>query len=76
MVMQVLQKTQTIVRYQKHNGRVYYGMIEDDQILQLLSSNFTEVINNELKYDGVRVKYSDVKILEPVTLSGHWDHGL
>lgn len=66
--MLVLQKTQTIVRYQKNNGKVYYGLVEDDEILEL-SSNFTEVINNEPKYDGIRVKYNDVKILEPVAPS-------
>ena len=27
------------------------------------------MLNNELKYDGVRVKYSDVEILAPVTPS-------
>ena len=66
--MPVLQKTQTIVRYQNHNGKVYYGIVEDDEILQL-SSTFTEIVNNELKYDGVRVKYGNVKILEPVAPS-------
>ncbi|BAU28776.1 2-keto-4-pentenoate hydratase/2-oxohepta-3-ene-1,7-dioic acid hydratase in catechol pathway [Aneurinibacillus soli] len=68
MVMQVIRKTQTIVRYQNHDSKVYYGIVEDDEILQL-SSNFTEIANNQLKYDGVRVKYSDVKILEPVVPS-------
>ena len=63
--MQVLQKTQTIVRYQRHNREVYYGIVEDDEIVQL-SSNFTEIVNDKLKYDGSRVKYNDVKILEPV----------
>ncbi|MDH2363385.1 fumarylacetoacetate hydrolase family protein [Priestia megaterium] len=63
--MQVLQKTQTIVRYQRHNREVYYGIVEDDEIVQL-SSNFTEIVNDELKYDGSRVRYNDVKILEPV----------
>ncbi|MCM3186484.1 fumarylacetoacetate hydrolase family protein [Priestia megaterium] len=63
--MQVLQKTQTIVRYQRHNKKVYYGIVEDDEIVQL-SSNFNEIVNDELKYDGLRVKYNDVKILEPV----------
>jgi 2-keto-4-pentenoate hydratase/2-oxohepta-3-ene-1,7-dioic acid hydratase in catechol pathway len=63
--MQVLQKTQTIVRYQRHNRKVYYGIVEDDEIVQL-SSNFTEIVNDELKYDGLRVRYNDVKILEPV----------
>lgn len=65
MSMQVLQKTQTIVRYQRHNKKVYYGIVEDDEIVQL-SSNFNEIVNDELKYDGSRVKYNDVKILEPV----------
>jgi 2-keto-4-pentenoate hydratase/2-oxohepta-3-ene-1,7-dioic acid hydratase in catechol pathway len=64
-LMQVLEKTMTIVRYQNEIGKVYYGIVEDDVILQL-SSNFTEIVNNELKFDGVRVKYNDVKILEPV----------
>ncbi|WP_134702272.1 fumarylacetoacetate hydrolase family protein [Ammoniphilus sp. YIM 78166] len=63
--MQVLQKTQKIVRYQNQQNQVFYGIVEDDVILQL-SSNFNEIINKELKYDGVKVKYSDVKILEPV----------
>lgn len=66
--MQVLQKTQTIVRYQKDNGNVYYGVLEDDEILQL-SSNFTDLVNDEYKYDGERVKYCHVNILEPVVPS-------
>ncbi|MED4225164.1 fumarylacetoacetate hydrolase family protein, partial [Neobacillus cucumis] len=68
MGMQVLQKTQTIVRYQKHNGKVLYGIVEDDEILQL-SSSFTEIVNNKLIFDGVRLKFNDVKILEPVSPS-------
>jgi 2-keto-4-pentenoate hydratase/2-oxohepta-3-ene-1,7-dioic acid hydratase in catechol pathway len=68
MVMQVVQKTQTVVRFQKQNGNIFYGIVEDDEILQL-SNDFTEIVNNELKYDGVRLKYSDVKILEPVSPS-------
>jgi 2-keto-4-pentenoate hydratase/2-oxohepta-3-ene-1,7-dioic acid hydratase in catechol pathway len=63
--MHVAQKTQMIVRYQKHNSEIYYGIVENDEILQL-SSDFTEILNNELKFDGERVKYEDVKILEPV----------
>ncbi|MEW9667287.1 fumarylacetoacetate hydrolase family protein [Ammoniphilus sp. 3BR4] len=65
--MQVLQKTKTqkIVRYQNQNGKIYYGIVEDDVILQL-SSNFSELVNEEVKYDGVKVSYSEVKILEPV----------
>ncbi|HWL25291.1 MAG TPA: fumarylacetoacetate hydrolase family protein [Ureibacillus sp.] len=65
--MKTLQKVQTIVRYQNHD-KVFYGIVEDDEIIQL-SSDFTEIVNNQLKYDNVRVKYSDVKILEPVTPS-------
>lgn len=68
MVMQLLQKTQTLVRYQNLSGKIYYGMVESDEILQL-SSSFTEIVNNELYYDGIKVKFSDVKILEPVAPS-------
>ncbi|GMA65591.1 fumarylacetoacetate hydrolase family protein (plasmid) [Alicyclobacillus fastidiosus] len=66
--MKVLQKTQKIIRYQRNDGTIHYGIIEDDEIVQL-SSDFSELVNNELKYDGVRAKYSDVKILEPVVPS-------
>ncbi|GIO08581.1 hypothetical protein J31TS6_46090 [Brevibacillus reuszeri] len=66
--MLVLQKTQTIVRYQNEYGEIYYGIVDGDEILQL-SSSFNEIVNNELKYDGVRVRYADVKILEPVVPS-------
>ena len=65
---QVLQKAQTIVRYQKDNGIVYYGVVEEDEILQL-SSNFTDIVNHKYEYDGERVKYCDVRILEPVVPS-------
>lgn len=68
MAMKVLQKTQTIVRYQKHDGKINYGIVKDDEILQL-SSEITEILNNELKYDGVKHNYNDVKILEPVSPS-------
>ncbi|MBM7650720.1 fumarylacetoacetate hydrolase family protein [Neobacillus cucumis] len=68
MVMQVLQKTQSIVRYQTSKGSIFYGIVEDDEILQL-SSTFTEIVNNEIKFDGVRVNYHDVKILVPVVPS-------
>ncbi|MFB3163887.1 fumarylacetoacetate hydrolase family protein [Neobacillus sp. 179-J 1A1 HS] len=65
MSMKVLQRTQTIVRYQNIYGDVYYGIVEDGEILQL-SSTFNEIINNELKFDDIRVKVEDVKLLEPV----------
>ncbi|MBG9812797.1 fumarylacetoacetate hydrolase [Bacillus endophyticus] len=63
--MHVLQKTQKIVRYQNQNGKVYYGIDEDEVILQL-SSNFTELVSRQIKYDGIEIKYKDVKVLEPV----------
>lgn len=66
--MKTLQKTQMIVRYQNHSGNIFYGVVEKDEILQL-SSNFEDIVNNEFKYDGERVRYSDVKILEPVVPS-------
>jgi hypothetical protein len=30
--MHVLQKTQSIVRHLKHNRKVYYGIVDDDEI--------------------------------------------
>jgi len=63
--MQVLRKTQTIVRYQNDQGKVYYGMVDGEEIHQL-SSDFNEIANHELNYDGVKVNYHEVKILEPV----------
>lgn len=65
MTMKLLQRTQTIVRYQNIFGEVYYGIVADGEILQL-SSDFNDIINNELKFDGVKVNVEDVKILEPV----------
>lgn len=44
--MKILEKTQNIVRYQHHNGKIYYGIVEGDEVLQL-SSNFIEIVNNE-----------------------------
>jgi len=66
--MQVLQKTQTIVRYLNDNGNIYYGIVDGDEILQL-SSDFTEIVTDNLKFDGVKVQYNQVKILEPVAPS-------
>jgi 2-keto-4-pentenoate hydratase/2-oxohepta-3-ene-1,7-dioic acid hydratase in catechol pathway len=67
--MKVLQKTKTIVRYQRCDGNAYYGIVEDDEIVQLSSSTLAEVLINDLKLDGERLKYNDVKILEPVVPS-------
>lgn len=67
--MQVLQKSQIIVRYQKLDGNVFYGRVEGNEILQL-SKDFIDVVNNEFENnDGERINYSDVKILEPVVPS-------
>ena len=63
--MKVLQGTQKLARYQNQHGKVSYGIVENGEILQL-SSSFNEIINHELKFDGVRIKVEDVKILEPV----------
>ncbi|GGE35037.1 hypothetical protein GCM10011391_12170 [Pullulanibacillus camelliae] len=68
MGTQLLQKTKKIVRYQKHNGKISYGIVEDDEILQL-SNNFTEIPSGNFKYEDVKVKFRDVKILEPVVPS-------
>lgn len=65
MKMNFLKRTQKIVRYQNQNGNEYFGIVEDEEILQL-SGDFSEIINKELKFDGVRVKVEDVKILQPV----------
>ena len=67
---------QKIVRYLNPDDQIYYGIVEGEEVLQL-TSNFTELINDELKFDGLKFKYKDVKILEPVvpskslTLAGH-----
>ncbi|MDQ0427186.1 2-keto-4-pentenoate hydratase/2-oxohepta-3-ene-1,7-dioic acid hydratase in catechol pathway [Planomicrobium stackebrandtii] len=66
--MQILQKTQKIVRYQAPNSKRYYGVVEGDVVLQS-SSDFTEIVNNEIKFDGIKHKHSDIKILEPVSPS-------
>lgn len=63
--MQVLQKTQKIVRYQDQLSQIHYGIVEGEFISQL-TSTFIDLVNKDLKYDGVKVKYTDVKILEPV----------
>ncbi|WP_242634633.1 fumarylacetoacetate hydrolase family protein [Bacillus timonensis] len=65
MSMRLLQKTQTIVRYQNQNNQVYYGIVEDDEILQL-SSHFDDIISGKFTFDSIKVKVKDVKILEPV----------
>jgi 2-keto-4-pentenoate hydratase/2-oxohepta-3-ene-1,7-dioic acid hydratase in catechol pathway len=66
--MKVLQKTQTIVRYQNPVGKIHYGVIEDGEILQL-SGEFTDIISNPQKFDGVKMKLDDVRLLEPVVPS-------
>lgn len=66
--MQVLQKTKTVVRYQDCDSNIHYGILENNEIFQL-SSDFTDIVNDELTYDGIRFKFDDVKILEPVVPS-------
>ncbi|MFZ4453447.1 Rv2993c-like domain-containing protein [Salibacterium aidingense] len=58
-----------MVRYQ-YQGKEYYGIVEEDEIIQL-SSYFIEIINNDLKINknNKRLKYNEVKILEPVKTS-------
>lgn len=63
--MKSQQKTQKFVRYQHPNNNIYYGILDGNEIIQL-SSNFNEIVNDELKYDGIILKYNEVKILEPV----------
>ncbi|GAB4074167.1 fumarylacetoacetate hydrolase family protein [Barrientosiimonas marina] len=63
--MQTTEETQRIVRYQQHNGQVYYGILENGDIEQL-TSDFTDIVNDDLNYDGTSVKYENVTILEPV----------
>lgn len=57
-----------LVRYKENDGNIFYGTIEDDSILQL-DSDFNSILKNKFKYEGSKVKYKDVKILEPVTPS-------
>lgn len=64
----MLEKTQKIIRYRSQDGQVHYGTVEDNEIRQS-SSDFTEIISNQLKYDGVRIKLNEVDILEPVVPS-------
>jgi len=63
-----MQAMQKIVRYQNKGGQIYYGIAEDDRILQI-SSHFDELVNDSVKDQGMYVNYSDVKILEPVAPS-------
>ena len=66
--MQEITKNQKIVRYQNSNNQIFYGIVEGKEILQL-TSDFTEIVNNKLNFDGTRVNLSDVKLLEPVVPS-------
>lgn len=63
--MKVKQKTQTILRYQNSKGSIFYGVLDGIEILQL-SSTFTELVDNQIKFDGVKLLYNEVKVLEPV----------
>lgn len=65
--MKTLQQAKTILRY-KYHDQIYYGFVEDDEIIELCST-FTDLVNDELNIDGVRVKYNEVEILAPVAPS-------
>ncbi len=65
MIEQVLTRTQKIVRYEDLHGKIHYGTVENDVISQL-SNSFLNLLNNELQYDDVQVRYNDVKILTPI----------
>lgn len=65
---QNLPQTQMIVRYQHPNNEVYYGVVEGDEIKQL-SNDFSEIAQDKLTFDGTRLNYDDVTILEPVVPS-------
>ncbi len=63
--MNTFQKSRTIVRYENHDGNIFYGIVEGDDVLQL-SNPFSEIAKNELNFDGNRLKMNDIKVLEPV----------
>lgn len=65
MTEQVLTKTQKIVRYEDFHGEIHYGTVENEVISQL-SNSFLNLLNNELHYDSVQVRYNDVKVLTPI----------
>ncbi|KKK38188.1 fumarylacetoacetate hydrolase [Mesobacillus campisalis] len=65
MTTELMQKTQTILRYQDQSGEEYYGLVEDGQISKLTSS-FNEIINGDLQFDGVKVSMEEVELLTPV----------
>lgn len=57
--------SQKITRYLGRDSKIHYGIVENDNILQL-SGNFTQIVSNQLNFDGVTEKIDEVKILEPV----------
>lgn len=67
MRMQGNDKPKTIVRYQ-HDTGISYGIVEGEDIYQV-SGSFLDIVNNEATYEGIKMKYSEVKILEPVVPS-------
>ncbi|WP_026695405.1 hypothetical protein [Peribacillus kribbensis] len=50
-------------RHQNQDGAERYGKIEDGEVLQL-SSSFSELVNYELTFDGVKLTAGEVKILD------------
>jgi len=62
------QKTKTIVRYQNKQNQIYYGVVKNGEIWQLMGG-FAEISKDVLQYDGIILKHDEVKFLEPVTPS-------
>lgn len=56
---------QKIVRYQDKCGKIHYGILNGDTILQL-TNTFLELVNNVVTYDGTSLPLKDAKILIPV----------
>jgi len=59
-----LNRPKTILRY-RYNTGIFYGIVVGKDIYQL-SSSFLDIVNNDIKYDGTKIAYSDVIVLEPV----------
>ncbi|MED1603181.1 fumarylacetoacetate hydrolase family protein [Alkalihalophilus marmarensis] len=63
-----MKKTTTFVRYKGLNNEIKYGVLEDNDILEL-SSSFSDIVNDRVEYEGSSIKYKDAKILAPVVPS-------
>jgi 2-keto-4-pentenoate hydratase/2-oxohepta-3-ene-1,7-dioic acid hydratase in catechol pathway len=54
-----------IVRYQDKDGKIHYGVVEGENVLQL-ANEFAQIANGEFDYEGTEVLLTDVKLLIPV----------